>query len=723
MYSKEQEKYYDRLSQQVLQERNLATWLASLPEGAEVESLMRALEDLLRYHEWRYYVKDDPVISDYEYDLLMKRLEALEKRYPEYASADSPTQRVGSDLLSEFPSREHLFPLLSLANSYDSADLREFDAQLKRLLNLPEGEKIEYSVEPKFDGSSLGVVYEDDRFSWAATRGDGVMGEEITANAKVIRSIPLRAAFSSKGIYRAEVRGEVLMRKDEFVKVNAEREENGESLFANPRNAAAGSLRMKDPREVARRRLVLITYRLGYVGDERGREISMPFDRHSEAVAWLTELGFRTPKQPEELKVCQGIEEAIAHCEAWERKRDSYPFEIDGMVLKVNRFDLQERCGHTAHHPRWAMAFKFKARQATTRLVDVVFQVGRTGAITPVGKLEPVSLAGATISSVSLHNEDFIRERDLKIGDKVLLERAGDVIPYIVKAMVDLRSGDERDIVFPVFCPVNHTGKPVKLVREEGEAVWRCPDCVCGQQTLRKLVFFASKDGMDIDGMGEAIVKRFFDLGWLHTFADFYRLPFGKIKELEGFGEKSAGNLLRAVEKSKSNPLHRLLQSLSIHHLGPKAARLLAARIKDVFELAEWNAERFQDIPEVGPIIARKVMEYFARKENIELLRELEELGVNVKQTAEDLPASERQGPLAGKTILFTGSLQQLSRKEAKSLAERAGARVLSGLSSKLDVLVVGEKPGSKLRKAKDLGTVDIWSEQQFLDKVNNNRS
>ena len=719
MYSKEQEKYYYDLSRQILKEGDLSAWLDHLPKGPEVEALMRDLEDLLRYHEWRYYVKDDPVISDYEYDVLMKRLEALEKRYPEYASADSPTQRVGSDLLSEFPNREHLFPLLSLANSYDPADLREFDAQVKRLLNLSSGEKIAYSVEPKFDGSSLGVTYEGDRFSWAATRGDGIVGEEITANAKVIRSIPLRAAFSSKGIYRAEVRGEVLIRKDEFVKVNAEREEQGESLFANPRNAAAGSLRMKDPREVARRRLVLIAYRLGYVGNERGEAIPLPFDKHSEAVAWLTELGFRTPQQPDELKVCLGIEEAIAHCEDWERKRDAYPFEIDGMVLKVDRFDWQQRCGYTAHHPRWAMAFKFKARQATTRLVDVVFQVGRTGAITPVGKLEPVNLAGATISSVSLHNEDFIRERDLKIGDKVLLERAGDVIPYIVKALVDLRDGTERQIVFPEYCPVNDTDEPVKLVREEGEAVWRCPHCVCGQQTLRKLVFFASKDGMDIDGMGEAIVRRFFDLGWLSTFADFYRLPFDEIKQLEGFGEKSADNLRRAVEKSKTNPLYRLLQSLSIHHLGPKAAKLLAARVKDVFELATWEAERFQDIPEIGPILARKVMAYFAEEENIKVLRELEALGVNVRQTAEDLPVSERQGPLAGKTILFTGSLRQMSRKEAKSLAERAGARVLSGVSSKLDILVVGEKPGSKLRKAKELGSVQIWSEQQFLDEVN----
>ncbi len=711
MYTQEQERYYYDLSRKFLEEKEL-------PKGAAAEEEMRELEDLLRYHEWRYYVKDDPVISDYEYDLLMKRLQALEEAYPEYASADSPTQRVSSDLTEDFPTVEHLFPLLSLANSYEASDLREFDAQVKRLLNLPEGEQIEYAVEPKFDGSSLGVTYENDRLSWAATRGDGIMGEEITANARVIRSIPLKAAFSEKGISRAEVRGEVLIRKDEFVKINAEREELGEPLFANPRNAAAGSLRMKDPKEVARRRLVLIAYRLGYVGDGDGNALPIPFERHSEATAWLADLGFRTPQQPEELKICKGIEEAIAHCEEWAEKRDAYPFEIDGMVLKVNRYDLQERCGYTAHHPRWAIAYKFKARQATTRLVAVEFQVGRTGVITPVGKLEPVSLAGAMISSVSLHNEDFIRERDLRIGDKVLLERAGDVIPYVVKALTDVRDGSEKPIVYPEFCPVNDAEEPVRLVRRAGEAAWRCPACVCGKQTLRKLVFFVSKDGMDIDGFGEAMVERFYEQGWLRNFADVYRLPYEEIEKLGGFGKKSVENLRVAIERSKNNPLHRLLQSLSIHQVGPKVAKLLAARVKDIFELAEWDEERFKDISEIGPIIAQNVMEFFRQEENLRILRELQELGVNVKRSEEDLPPAERTGPLAGKTILFTGALQQMSRKEAKELAERAGARVLSGVSSKLNVLVVGEKPGSKLRKARELGSVEIWTEKEFLDHI-----
>ncbi len=711
MYTKDQEQYYYEESRKFLGEREL-------PVGAAAEEEMRALEDLLRYHEWRYYVKDDPVISDYEYDLLMKRLQALEKAYPEYASADSPTQRVSSDLTEDFPTVEHLFPLLSLANSYEAADLREFDEQIKKLLNLPEGEKIEYAVEPKFDGSSLGVTYEEDRMSWAATRGDGIMGEEITANARVIRTVPLKASFSSKGIYRAEVRGEVLIRKDEFVKINAEREELGEPLFANPRNAAAGSLRMKDPKEVARRRLVWIAYRLGYVGDEDGNALPMPFERHSEATAWLSDLGFRTPRQPDELKVCVGIEEAIEHCLEWEAKRDAYPFEIDGMVLKINRYEWWERCGYTAHHPRWAIAFKFKARQATTRLVGVTFQVGRTGVITPVGKLEPVSLAGATISSVSLHNEDFIRERDLRIGDKILLERAGDVIPYVVKALTDVRDGSEKPIVFPEFCPVNDTDEPVRLVRQKGEAAWRCPHCVCGKQTLRKLMFFVSKDGMDIDGFGAAMVERFYEQGWLRNFADVYRLPYGEIEKLPGFGKKSVENLRVAVEKSKNNPLHRLLQSLSIHQVGPKAAKLLAARVENVFELAKWDEERFRDISEIGPIIAQNVMEFFRQEENLRVLRELEELGVNVKRTQEDLPPAERTGPLAGKTILFTGSLQHMSRKEAKELAERAGARVLSGVSSNLNILVVGEKPGSKLRKARELGTVEVWGEKEFLERV-----
>ncbi len=389
------------------------------------------------------------------------------------------------------------------------------------------------------------------------------------------------------------------------------------------------------------------------------------------------------------------------------------------MVVKVNSRELQEKCGYTSHHPRWAVAYKFKAKQATTKLLSVEYQVGKIGSITPVAKLEPVSLAGVTISSVSLHNEDFILEKDLKLGDTVLVERAGDVIPYIVKAMGDLRDGSEKTISFPDQCPINDTDQPVDLTRVEGEAAWRCPNCVCGAQDLQRMIFHVSKDAMDIEGFGRSIVERFHKIGWLRTIADIYRLDFDAIAELEGFGEKSAKNMQSSIERAKQNPIHRLLHSLSIHHLGKKVSKLLAAEIKHVLDLQNWVLEDYTNINDVGPIVAENVMAFFQKPSNVELLETMESLGVNLHQKEEDKPRQvAADAPLAGKTILFTGSLQQLGRKEAKDRAEAAGARNLSAVSSKLNILVVGEKAGSKLKKAQELGTVDIMTEAQFLELV-----
>jgi DNA ligase (NAD+) len=708
MYSKEEQKSLYELSKLYLDEGSKLH-----QQSADVQ--LADLRRIIIYHEWRYYILNDPVVSDYEYDLLYKQLEALEEAHPELMTEDSPTQRVSTDLTSDFNSVEHLNPMLSLANSYNAEDLKDWDEQLKRLWNMDAGEDVVYTVEPKYDGGSIALVYEKDRLVRAATRGNGVKGEEITNNARVIKSIPLTAKFSKYQMSTVELRGEVLIRKDNFKKMNAARAEEGLSLFANARNTASGGLRMKDPREVAQRGLEAFVYTLGYAANGDGNNVLDQFDTHFESLELLDSLGFKVPR--EEKKRCKNIEEVIDFCKSWEDRREDYAYEIDGMVVKVNSRTLQERAGSTAHHPRWAMAYKFKAKQATTKLLNVEYQVGKIGSITPVAKLEPVQLAGVTVSSVSLHNEDFISTKDLRIGDTVLVERAGDVIPYIVKAMDELRTGEEEPIEFPQYCPINDTEEKVELIREEGEAAWRCLDCVCGAQDLQKMIFHVSKNAMDIDGLGKSIIERFYDLGWVRNIADIYQLDYDQIAQLEGFGKKSAENLEKSIEQAKQNPIKRLLHSLSIHHLGKKASKLIAAEIKHVLDLKDWTEEDFLHIKDVGPVVAENVARFFSNPRNIRMLEEMERLGVNLTQTEEDLPkAVSEDAPLIGKTILFTGTLQTMSRKEAQQKAEAAGAKNISAVSANLNILVVGEKAGSKLKKAQALGTVEIMTEEAFLE-------
>lgn len=706
-YTQEDQRTLFDLSQQYLRGEHPAD------ERRQLEDLQK----LILYHEYRYYVLNDPVVSDFEYDTLYKKLEAIEEAHPDWVSPSSPTQRVSADLTADFKPVEHLTPMLSLGNSYNPDDLYEFDAQVKKLLGLPTDADVEYAVEPKYDGSSIALVYEADQLLRAATRGNGAVGEDITANARVIRSIPLQAAFSQHGIHRVELRGEVLIRKDSFKKINEERAEEGLALFANPRNAAAGGLRMKDPKETARRGLEAFVYQLGLAEDAQGANLSDRFATHYESLDFLAKLGFKTPTV--ERKLCRNISEVAAFCAEWQQKREDFPYEIDGMVVKVNRRDWQERCGYTSHHPRWAIAYKFQAKQATAKLLKIEYQVGKIGSITPVAKLEPVQLAGVTISSVSLHNEDFIITKDIRIGDHVLVERAGDVIPYIVKPLAELRDGTEQPVEFPRFCPVNNTETPVALVRAEGEAAWRCPHCVCGAQHLERIIFHVSKNAMDIEGLGRSIVERFYQLGWLRNLADVYRLDYNKIAQLDGFGPKSAANLQASVEKAKRNPIHRLLHSLSIHHLGQRVSKLIAAEVKHVLDLRHWTLEDFTRIKDVGPVVAENIMAWFADPQNIAILEEMERLGVNLRQTDDDIPkATAGEGPLAGKTILFTGTLQTMGRKEAQAKAEAAGAKNISAVSGNLDILVAGEDAGSKLKKAQALGTVQILSEEEFLDLI-----
>ena len=707
MYKKEDQKHLFELSKKLL----------SAPESPDI------LDDLRKtvvYHEWRYYALNDPVISDFEYDTLYKNIEAIEAKHPELIHPDSPTQRVSSDLTDDHPTVEHLVPMLSLDNSYNAEDLKDFDERIKNYLGWEKDVEIEYAVEPKFDGGSIAIIYENDKLVRAATRGNGTQGDEITPNIRTLRSVPLQAPFSEVGIQKVELRGEAIIRKDVFEKLNEARAKDGLTLFANPRNSATGGLRTKDPSETASRKIEAFLYQLGYASDADGNDKMNDLQTQSASIQLLENLGFKVPLAASktlmpERAVFKNIAEAADYCIKWQEQREQYPYEVDGMVIKVNDLALQQRVGSTAHHPRWAIAFKFKAKQATTKLLNVEFQVGKIGSITPVAKLEPVALAGVTVSSVSMHNEDFIRNKDIRLGDTVLVERAGDVIPYIVKPMEELRDGSEQEIVFPDTCPVCHT----QLVRQEDEAAWRCENPECEAQVVARMVHHVSKHAMDIEGFGESIVERFYKLGWLRSIADIYRLDYEQVAQLEGFGEKSAANMEAAIEQAKKNPIYRLLHSLTIHHLGIKASKIIAGEINHVLDLKDWDEERFTRIHNIGKVLTHNVIRFFQNNKNVALLEEMEALGVNLTQTEDDKPkALNADGPLFGKTILFTGTLSLMGRKEAQAKAEAAGAKNISAVSGNLNILVVGEKAGSKLKKAQKLGTVEILTEEEFVALV-----
>jgi len=665
-----------------------------------------SLRDVLRFHEYRYYILSDPLISDREYDTLYDALVKLEKEHPELLMPDSPTQRVAKGITASFPTVQHLVPMLSLENSYHADDLKDFDRKAREQSGL---DRIEYCVEPKFDGASISIIYEDDHFVRGATRGDGVEGEEITANLRQIRSIPLSAKFSSYGISQIEIRGEVLMNKDNFRRFNEQMVAQNLPPLANPRNAASGALRMKDPREVGKRNLEAFLYHISYVSAEQGRKLTHDLDTHSGSLHLLWDLGFRSPDK--EKKICNGIDEVIRYCEAFEAGRDDLPYEIDGMVIKVNDMDLQEKLGMTTHHPRWAIAFKFKARQATSRLRAVEFQVGRTGSITPVAKIEPVPLSGVTVSSVSLHNEDFIRERDIMIGDQVLVERAGDVIPYIVKALTDVRTGQEKPILFPRHCPVCGD----ELYRPEEEAVWRCTNINCEAQVVERIIHYTSKDAMDLRGLGEANIRKFHELGYLKDIPGIYLLPLDKIRAMEGHGEKSIANLQEAIEKSRSQPLHRLIYALGIRYVGETTAKTLAQSVSHLLDFREMGMEQLMDLEDVGIKVAESIHQFFHNDDNIGMLKRLEEAGVSMHGHK---GKAQKDGNLSGQSFLFTGTLKRLKRSEAEAMVEENGGKILGGVSSKLNYLVVGEDAGSKLEKAKRIATIRILTEDEFIAMV-----
>lgn len=678
-----------------------ADLIASLP--AIGKERIAELREVLRFHEYRYYILSDPLISDYEYDQLFKALEKIEEENPSLITPSSPTQRIATAITRDFATAQHLVPMLSLENSYDEEDLVDWDRKARELTGL---KTIEYCIEPKFDGASISVIYEDDLLVRAVTRGDGVTGEDVTVNVKQIYSVPLEAPFSSYGIQQIEIRGEVMMSKKSFKKYNDRLAEQNLPPLANPRNAASGTLRIKDPREAAKRGLEAFLYHVSYVHAGKGSKLTNLLDTHSGSLRLLWELGFRCPEQ--EKKVVKGIDAVIEYCKEFEKQRDDLPYEIDGMVIKVNDLELQDKMGMTTHHPRWAIAYKFKARQATSKLRDVEFQVGRTGSITPVAKIDPTPIGGVTVTSISLFNEEVIREKDLKKGDTVLVERAGDVIPYIVRSLPELRTGEEEVIKFPSHCPVCKS----KLEKPEDEAAWRCVNFNCKAQVLERLIHFTSKDAMDIRGLGAANIHKFYELGFLQTVPGIYRLPYDRIRQLEGFGDKSISNLQSAIEASKKQPLHRLIFALGIRYVGETMAKTIANSVHYLPDLRNSTVEELLNLEDVGPKVAGSIYQFFHNQDNLKLLEELEALGLSLTSHRSKKATADNLG---GQTFLFTGTLSKLKRSEAEAMVEQQGGTILSGVSSKLNYLVVGEDAGSKLEKAKKIPTIKIISEEEFL--------
>ena len=698
MYNEAQTKELQQLTRHWL--NSASTFNTNAISATDIEDIRK----ILRFHEYRYYIQNDPFISDYEYDTLYKLLEKLEKENPQLISIDSPTQRVGSGLVKDFPKVEHLVPMLSLENSYNAEDLLDWDRKARELSKL---DLVEYCVEPKFDGASISLIYENDILSRAATRGDGVTGDEITINTKQIKSVPLSAKFSAYQIEQVEIRGEVLINKNNFKSYNQKLMEEGLPPLANPRNAAAGTLRIKDTAEVGRRNLEVFLYHVSYIAnDEQTITNNEPPSTHSGMLEMLWQLGFRSPKK--EMKVVKGIDKVIEYVNDFESRRDDLPYEVDGMVIKVNNLHLQEELGMTSHHPRWAIAYKFKARQATSKLVGVEFQVGRTGAVTPVAKIEPVQVGGVTVSSISIHNEEYIREKNLLLGDSILIERSGDVIPQIVKSFAELRKGTEKEIVFPKNCPVcNHP-----LFKPEEEAVWRCININCEAQVVERIIHFVSKDAMDIKSFGDANVRKFYTEGLLKDVPGIYQLDFNAISKMEGFGKKSIDNLKAAIEASKTQPLHRLIYALGIRYVGETTAKTLANTVEHILDFKNYSQEQLQQMEDVGIKVAGSIHQFFEDEANIKMIEKLGELGVSLINQKKQLAENDS---LSGQTFLFTGTLNKLKRSDAEEMVEKNGGKIVSGVSSKLNYLVVGEDAGSKLEKAKKITSIKIINEEDFI--------
>ena len=669
-------------------------------EKEKVKAKLEKLRREINRHNHKYYVEDSPEISDKEYDRLMEQLLELEEKHPELATVDSPSQRVGGEPLEGFETVFHRLPMLSLSNTYSAQEVREFGERVDK--NLP-GERVEYVVEPKIDGVGVSLIYAGGILSRGSTRGDGEKGDDITANLKTIGAIPLHLNpfsqdFKGAGLEELEVRGEVYMTRRGFREVNREREESEEPLFANPRNAAAGSLKLLDSRLTAKRPLGIFIHSLGYLEKN-------PFRTHFEVLEEFRKLGLKTNPHA---KLRGDIEEVIEYCDSFEAKREELDYEIDGMVVKVNSLLRQSGLGWTSKSPRWAIAYKFAARQATTRLKDITTQVGRTGALTPVAILEPVELAGSTISRATLHNEDDIKRKDVRIGDTVLIEKGGDVIPEVVKVVESKRRGNEKKYQLPRVCPVCGG----KVARYEGEVVPRCENITCPAQVKGRIKHFASRNALDIETLGSKLVDQLVDKEIVSDVADLYTLKREDLVALERMGKKSSENLLEAIEKSKQVSLERLIFGLGIRHIGVYAAEVLAKNFSSLEKLEKAGGEDLEGIHEIGSIMAESVVNFFREERNRKVIAKLTKAGMRTEKEA-----TEKEAPLAGKQFVLTGSLESFSREEAVRLIKERGGRVTSSVSARTDYVVAGRDPGSKHDKAGKLG-LNIIGEEEFKKVV-----
>ena len=661
----------------------------------DAKNRISELIDLINYHNNRYYNEDSPEISDFEYDKLMKELIKLEEENPKLKRADSPSSRVGGKPLDKFNQVTHKIPMLSLSNAYSAQDLRDFDKRVRDSIN----EGVEYVVEFKIDGLSVGLTYNNGIFEKGATRGNGIIGEDITQNLKTVKTIPLKVEDNEEIV----VRGEVYISKENFETINKIQEEEGLQLFANPRNLAAGTLRQLDSKLTAKRPLDIFIFNLEYIENTE-------LKTHSESLEYLNKLGFKVSPN---YKVFSDMDEIIKHIDYWTVNRSNLPFEIDGMVIKVNNLSQREKMGYTAKSPRWAIAYKFPAEQKKTKLIDIIVEVGRTGTITPTAILEPVRLAGTTVSRATLHNEDYINEKDIRIGDTVIVQKAGDIIPQVVEVVKDERTGDEIIFKLPEKCPV--CSEPT--VRLEGEAAVKCINISCPAQIRRGIIHFASRDAMNIEGLGESIVTLLLDNKIIKDIADLYYINKEDLINLERMGEKSASNLVNAIEKSKQNDLYRLINGLGIKYIGVKGAKVLAKNFKSLDEIINADMSELINLEEFGDIMANSVIQFFKEEKNIGVIKKLEDAGVNTKSIV-----SEDKGLVnifEGMKIVLTGTLPTLKRNDAKEMIEARGGKATSSVSKSTTFVLAGEEAGSKLTKANELG-IPVIDENEFLEMIEN---
>ncbi|MCM8764681.1 MAG: NAD-dependent DNA ligase LigA [Candidatus Omnitrophica bacterium] len=650
---------------------------------------MEELYKLIDYYDRKYFIENNPVISDQEYDNLMHELFELEKHYPEFAKLGSPTKRVGSKPIDEFKAVAHEIPMLSIDNTYNDQELKEFDRRIKRAL----GRDVEYFCELKIDGVAVSLIYEEGVLVRGATRGDGFVGDDVTENIKTIRDIPLSIPVNEK----LEVRGEIYMLKSDFERLNSEKINSGEEPFANPRNATAGSLKLLNPKEVARRRLRFFVY---------GGFFEKNLPTQGESLQFLETIGF--PVNPERA-AARKIEDVIDFCKKWEKKRNGLPYPIDGIVIKVNSIRDQEILGSTLKSPRWAVAYKFPAEQATTTIKDIVVQVGRTGTLTPVAILEPVHLAGTKVSRASLHNFDEIERLDVRIGDRVFVEKAGEIIPKVVKVIKETRTGHEIKVNPPEKCPVCGSS----AVKDEDEVAYRCPNVSCPAQAKERILHFGSRKAMNIQGLGQKIVDVLVDTSLVSDYGDLYSLRPEQLEKIERMGEISSRKLVENIQLSKNAPLQNLIYALGIRHIGERASEILAENFGSIDELRKADEKKIADIPEIGPEAAHSIKDFFNNPGNNELIEKLRKAGVSMEHRR----PLKKQGKFSGMRFVITGTLRNRTREEMKTELKKHGARVTENISRETDYLIVGENPGSKLDKAKNLG-IKIISEEEAMQML-----